>query len=119
MVVLDMGEPVKIVDLARRMIHLSGHRAKTTDNPNGDIEIIFTGLRPGEKLYEELIIGEDNIENTHHPLIMQAMEHSFPLAELELILPKLTEKQKEFDVAWLKKQFKQFVAGYQEGSIDK
>jgi len=117
--VLDMGEPVKIVDLARRMIHLSGHRAKTTDNPNGDIEIIFTGLRSGEKLYEELIIGEDNIENTHHPLIMQAMEHSFPLAELELILSKLTEKQKEFDVAWLKKQFKQFVAGYQEGSIDK
>lgn len=117
--VLDMGEPVKIVDLARRMIHLSGHRAKTTDNPNGDIEIIFTGLRPGEKLYEELIIGEDNIANTDHPLIMQAMEHSFPLAELELILSKLTEKQKEFDVAWLKKQFKQFVAGYQEGSIDK
>lgn len=112
--VLDMGEPVKIVDLARRMIHLSGHRAKTTDNPNGDIEIIFTGLRSGEKLYEELIIGEDNIENTHHPLIMQAMEHSFPLAELELILSKLTEKQKEFDVAWLKKQFKQFVDGYKE-----
>jgi len=117
--VLDMGEPVKIVDLARRMIHLSGHRAKTTDNPNGDIEIIFTGLRPGEKLYEELIIGEDNIENTGHPLIMQAMEHSFPLAELELILSELTEKQKEFDVPWLKQQFKQFVAGYQEGSIDK
>ena len=112
--VLDMGEPVKIVDLARRMIHLSGHRAKTTDNPNGDIEIIFTGLRPGEKLYEELIIGEDNIENTHHPLIMQAMEHSFPLAELELILFKLTEKQKEFDVIWLKQQFKQFVDGYKE-----
>ena len=117
--VLDMGEPVKIVDLARRMIHLSGHRAKTADNPNGDIEIIFTGLRPGEKLYEELIIGEDNIENTHHPLIMQAMEHSFPLGELESLLSELTEKQKEFDVPWLKQQFKQFVAGYQEGSIDK
>ncbi|MFZ3076102.1 MAG: nucleoside-diphosphate sugar epimerase/dehydratase [Psychrobacter glacincola] len=114
--VLDMGEPVKIVDLARRMIHLSGHRAKTTDNPNGDIEIIFTGLRPGEKLYEELIIGEDNIENTHHPLIMQAMEHSFPLDELESLLSELTEKQKQFDVPWLKQQFKQFVAGYQEGS---
>ncbi|AGP48216.1 polysaccharide biosynthesis protein CapD [Psychrobacter sp. G] len=117
--VLDMGEPVKIVDLARRMIHLSGHRAKTTDNPNGDIEIIFTGLRPGEKLYEELIIGEDNIENTDHPLIMQAMEHSFPLTELESLLSELTEKQKEFDVPWLKRQFRQFVAGYQEGSIDK
>ena len=115
--VLDMGEPVKIVDLARRMIHLSGHRAKTADNPNGDIEIIFTGLRPGEKLYEELIIGEDNIENTDHPLIMQAMEHSFPLADLELILSELTEKQKEFDVLWLKQQFKQYVAGYQPESL--
>ncbi|ABE74395.1 polysaccharide biosynthesis protein [Psychrobacter cryohalolentis] len=114
--VLDMGEPVKIVDLARRMIHLSGHRAKTNDNPNGDIEIIFTGLRPGEKLYEELIIGEDNIENTHHPLIMQAIEHSFPLDELESLLAELTEKQKEFDVAWLKQQFKQFVDGYRQGS---
>ena len=114
--VLDMGEPVKIVDLARRMIHLSGHRAKTTDNPNGDIEIIFTGLRPGEKLYEELIIGEDNIENTDHPLIMQAMEHSFPFDELESLLSELTEKQKQFDVPWLKQQFQQFVAGYQEGS---
>lgn len=114
--VLDMGEPVKIVDLARRMIHLSGHRAKTTDNPNGDIEIIFTGLRPGEKLYEELIIGEDNIENTHHPLIMQAMEHSFPLDELESLLSELTEKQKKFDVLWLKQQFKQFVDGYQENT---
>ncbi len=114
--VLDMGEPVKIVDLARRMIHLSGHRTKTIDNPNGDIEIIFTGLRPGEKLYEELIIGEDNIENTDHPLIMQAIEHSFPLVELESLLSDLTEKQKEFDVPWLKQQFKQFVAGYQEGT---
>lgn len=114
--VLDMGEPVKIVDLARRMIHLSGHRAKTADNPNGDIEIIFTGLRPGEKLYEELIIGEDNIENTDHPLIMQAMEHSFPLVELESLLSELTEKQKEFDVPWLKQQFKQYVDGYQEGT---
>ena len=114
--VLDMGEPVKIVDLARRMIHLSGHRTKTADNPNGDIEIIFTGLRPGEKLYEELIIGEDNITNTDHPLIMQAMEHSFPLDELESLLSELTEKQKEFDVPWLKQQFKQYVAGYQEGT---
>lgn len=112
--VLDMGEPVKIVDLARRMIHLSGHETKTTENPEGDIEIVFTGLRPGEKLYEELIIGDDNVEATDHPLIMQAMEHSFPLNELESILSELTEKQKEFDVAWLKQQFKQFVAGYQD-----
>ena len=114
--VLDMGEPVKIVDLARRMIHLSGHETKTADNPDGDIEIVFTGLRAGEKLYEELIIGEDNIENTEHPLIMQALEHHFPLDELESVLFELTEKQKQFDVPWLKQQFKQFVVGYQEGT---
>ncbi|MGP5533988.1 polysaccharide biosynthesis protein [Psychrobacter celer] len=112
--VLDMGEPVKIVDLARRMIHLSGHETKTEANPDGDIEITYTGLRPGEKLYEELIIGDDNIEPTYHPLIMQAMEHSFPLDELESVLFELTEKQKQFDVPWLKQQFKQFVAGYDQ-----
>ena len=108
-----MGEPVKIVDLARRMIHLSGHRAKTIDNPNGDIEIIFTGLRPGEKLYEELIIGEDNIKNTDHPLIMQAIEHSFPLEKLEQVLNAFDDKSKKYDVQWLKKQFRYFVEGYQ------
>ena len=114
--VLDMGEPVKIVDLAHRMIHLSGFDIKDAAHPEGDIEVIFTGLRDGEKLYEELIIGEDNVESTDHPLIMQALEHHFPLDELESVLFELTEKQKQFDVSWLKQQFKQFVAGYQEGS---
>ena len=114
--VLDMGEPVKIVDLAHRMIHLSGFDIKDATHPEGDIEVIFTGLRDGEKLYEELIIGEDNVESTDHPLIMQALEHHFPLDELESVLFELTEKQKQFDVPWLKQQFKQFVAGYQEGS---
>lgn len=110
--VLDMGEPVKIVDLAHRMIHLSGCEVKDEKHPHGDIEIVFTGLRSGEKLYEELIIGEDNVEDTAHPLIMQAIEHSFPLNELEEILFELTEKQRQFDVTWLKQQFKQFVDGY-------
>ena len=114
--VLDMGEPVKIVDLAQRMIHLSGFDIKDAAHPEGDIEVIFTGLRAGEKLYEELIIGEDNIESTYHPLIMQAIEHSFPLDELESILFELTEKQKQFDVPWLKQQFKQFVDGYKENT---
>jgi len=112
--VLDMGEPVKIVDLAQRMIHLSGFDIKDTANPEGDIEVIFTGLRDGEKLYEELIIGEDNVESTDHPLIMQAIEHSFPLDEIESVLFDLNEKQKEFDVPWLKQQFKQFVDGYKK-----
>ncbi|WP_201597417.1 polysaccharide biosynthesis protein [Psychrobacter vallis] len=111
--VLDMGEPVKIVDLAHRMIHLSGHEVKDDKHPDGDIEIVFTGLRSGEKLYEELIIGEDNVQDTAHPLIMQAIEHSFPLNELEAVLFELTEKQRQFDVTWLKQQFKQFVDGYQ------
>lgn len=114
--VLDMGEPVKIVDLAQRMIHLSGFDIKDAAHPEGDIEVIFTGLRDGEKLYEELIIGEDNIESTYHPLIMQAIEHSFPLDELESILFELNEKQKEFDVPWLKQKFKQFVDGYKENT---
>lgn len=73
--VLDMGEPVKILDMARRMIHLSGLQVKDDGNPEGDIEIVFTGLRPGEKLYEELIIGE-NDSPTQHPLIMSANEDS-------------------------------------------
>lgn len=114
--VLDMGEPVKIVDLAQRMIHLSGFDIKDAAHPEGDIEVIFTGLRDGEKLYEELIIGEDNVESTDHPLIMQAIEHSFPLDELESVLFELTEKQKKFDVPWLKQQFKQFVDGYKENT---
>ena len=114
--VLDMGEPVKIVDLAHRMIHLSGFDIKDAAHPEGDIEVVFTGLRDGEKLYEELIIGEDNVESTDHPLIMQAIEHSFPLDELELVLFELTEKQKQFDVIWLKQQFKQYVDGYKENT---
>ena len=114
--VLDMGDPVKIVDLAHRMIHLSGFDIKDAAHPEGDIEVIFTGLRDGEKLYEELIIGEDNVESTDHPLIMQAIEHSFPLDELELVLFELTEKQKQFDVVWLKQQFKQYVDGYKENT---
>jgi len=71
--VLDMGEPVKIVDLARRMIHLSGFTIRDKENPNGDIEIAYTGLRPGEKLYEELLIG-DNVSATEHEKIMRAEE---------------------------------------------
>ncbi|MCG3859945.1 nucleoside-diphosphate sugar epimerase/dehydratase [Psychrobacter sp. Ps2] len=113
--VLDMGAPVKIVDLAKRMIRLTGCELKDASNPNGDIEIVFTGLRPGEKLYEELIIGADNIETTFHPLIMQAMEHSFPLEDIEKILFESIERAKQQDILWLKTQFRSFVEGYREG----
>ena len=86
--VLDMGEPVRIADLARSMIRLSGLRVRDADNPDGDIEIIETGLRPGEKLYEELLIG-DNPKATSHPRIMRAREGLWPWADLEKELADL------------------------------
>jgi FlaA1/EpsC-like NDP-sugar epimerase len=94
--VLDMGQPVKIIDLARRMIHLSGLEVRDEENPNGDIAIEVTGLRPGEKLYEELLIG-DNVEGTSHPLIMRAYEHEVPWALLEERLARLDAACKDFD----------------------
>ncbi len=80
--VLDMGEPIQIEQLARLMIQLSGKSTKDAENPNGDIEISFTGLRPGEKLYEELLLTE-NAEGTIHPKIMAANEASLPAAEIQ------------------------------------
>lgn len=87
--VLDMGEPVKIVDLATNLIHLSGLEIKNADNPNGDIEIIYTGLRPGEKLYEELLIGDENVESTAHGRIMTASEKFLPLHEYMTLIENL------------------------------
>jgi len=83
--VLDMGEPVRITDLARTMIALSGMTEKTQDNPHGDVEISYVGLRPGEKLHEELFIGQ-SVTETIHPQIKMALERSIPLKELQ---PKL------------------------------
>ncbi|MGP4714442.1 MULTISPECIES: polysaccharide biosynthesis protein [unclassified Psychrobacter] len=114
--VLDMGAPVKIMDLAKRMIYLTGCKLKDKDNPNGDMEIVVTGLRPGEKLYEELIIGEDNVETTHHPLIRQAMEHSFVLEDIETMLSQLIYRAQINDIAWLKEECTHFVEGYQEST---
>ncbi|MDK2678975.1 polysaccharide biosynthesis protein [Vibrio vulnificus] len=94
--VLDMGEPVKIVDLAKNLIQLSGLEVKSSDNPNGDIEIKFTGLRPGEKLYEELLIG-DNVEGTDHERIMTANEQFLPLEEFNQILDNLDKACHAFD----------------------
>lgn len=88
--VLDMGEPVKIVDLAKRMIHLSGLSVRDPENPRGDIEIVFSGLRPGEKLYEELLIGT-NVVNTAHPRIMRAIEEKLPLEVVELLISDLKD----------------------------
>ena len=94
--VLDMGEPVKIADLARKMIHLMGLTEKTDDDPGGDIEVVFNGLRPGEKLYEELLIG-DNPQGTSHPRIMMAREVSMSPEDLEETLNKLLIASQEFN----------------------
>lgn len=94
--VLDMGEPVKIADLARKMIHLMGLAEKTENEPGGDIEIVFTGLRPGEKLYEELLIGDDP-QGTAHPRIMMAREVSMSPSALENTLEQLLAASQEFD----------------------
>ena len=94
--VLDMGEPVKIADLARKMIHLMGLMEKTDDRPDGDVEIVFSGLRPGEKLYEELLIG-DNPQGTAHPRILMAREVSMPWDEVEQTLNRLMRASHDFD----------------------
>lgn len=94
--VLDMGDPVKIVDLAKRMVHLSGMEVKTEQTPEGTIEIQHVGLRPGEKLYEELLIGE-NVEGTEHPLIMRAQEAEIAWPQLEALLNEMRTACDQFD----------------------
>ena len=94
--VLDMGEPVKIVDLATNLIRLSGLEVKSPENPNGDIEIQFTGLRPGEKLFEELLIG-DNVQKTQHKRIMTAHERFLSLPDFVQTMEKLDKACHDFD----------------------
>jgi FlaA1/EpsC-like NDP-sugar epimerase len=110
--VLDMGQPIKIIDLARRMLHLSGLSERTPTHPQGDIEIAITGLRPGEKLYEELLIG-DNPEPTEHPRIMKAREPFLPWGELQDELQQLSQAANANDLAGIKAVFLRHVQGYQ------
>jgi FlaA1/EpsC-like NDP-sugar epimerase len=86
--VLDMGKPIRIADLAKKMIHLSGLQVKDETNPDGDIEIKYTGLRPGEKLYEELLIGDNALE-TDNPMIMRAQENMLAWDDLKSIMDGL------------------------------
>lgn len=109
--VLDMGEPIRIVDLAKRMIHLSGLEIKDENHPNGDIEIHFTGLRAGEKLYEELLIG-DNVSKTTHPRIMRAEESMIPWTELKIMLKALEQATKEDDFEQIRAVLQQAVSGF-------
>jgi FlaA1/EpsC-like NDP-sugar epimerase len=110
--VLDMGQPIKIIDLARRMLHLAGLSERTTLHPDGDIEIAITGLRPGEKLYEELLIG-DNPEPTGHPRIMKAREPFLPWAQLQGELDVLSAAAQQNNVEGIKAVFLRHVQGYQ------
>ncbi|WP_455488277.1 polysaccharide biosynthesis protein [Haemophilus sp.] len=95
--ILDMGEPVRIVDLAKNLIQLSGLSVKDENNLKGDIEITYTGLRPGEKLYEELLISGDNIHKTEHSRIMTAEEYYLPFDQLSSVLVQLEQACKHGD----------------------
>jgi FlaA1/EpsC-like NDP-sugar epimerase len=94
--VLDMGQPVRIDDLARRMVGLMGLTLRDAANPDGDIEIEYTGLRAGEKLFEELLIG-GNVTRTEHSMILRAMEHRLPWSQLEPLLRELLDALTHFD----------------------
>ena len=110
--VLDMGQPVKIYDLAKRMVELSGLSVKNPQTGEGDIEIVVTGLRPGEKLYEELLIGE-NPTSTTHPRIMMAREDFLPWEALRAELVLLQEGLSKDDFQMLVGQLQRLVNGYQ------
>jgi FlaA1/EpsC-like NDP-sugar epimerase len=110
--VLDMGEPVRIIDLARRMVHLCGLEVKSETTPEGSIEINHVGLRPGEKLYEELLIG-DNVEGTSHPLIMRAQESEIPWDLLQLSLQQLDAACGAFDHQKIRALLQQLVLEYE------
>ena len=108
---LDMGCPVKIVDLARKMIHLSGHTIRDEDTPSGDIEIVYTGLRPGEKLYEELLIGSD-AQGTRHSMIMRSSEAFLGWEDLQMELYQLRTHINKADYEMIRIQIGQLVQGY-------
>lgn len=110
--VLDMGEPVRIIDLARRMVHLCGLEVKSETTPEGTIEINHVGLRPGEKLYEELLIG-DNVEGTSHPLIMRAQESEIPWDRLQQTLQQLDAACSAFDHQQVRALLQQLVQEYE------
>lgn len=109
--VLDMGRPVKILDLARRMIRLKGHTVRDAEQPDGEIEIVISGLKPGEKLFEELLLGND-VSGTEHKKILRAQEHFVPWPELQGALKTLERACLTYDYAAIK----EFIEGLLEGS---
>lgn len=109
--VLDMGDPVRIVELAEKMVHLSGLSVRSDRNPHGDISIEFSGLRPGEKLYEELLIGE-NVVATPHPMIMSANEDYLAWDVLKVRIQELTEAVGNDDYQRVRQLLREMVSGY-------
>ncbi|WP_313523341.1 polysaccharide biosynthesis protein [Stutzerimonas kunmingensis] len=115
--VLDMGQPVRIAELAEKLIHLSGMSVRSEKCPTGDIEIEFTGLRPGEKLYEELLIG-DNVSATEHPMIMRADEEYFTWDVLKGLMARLLKAVESDDYPQVRQLLREVVSGYvPEGEI--
>jgi FlaA1/EpsC-like NDP-sugar epimerase len=109
--VLDMGRPVRIVELAEKMIHLSGLSIRSERNPQGDIELEFIGLRPGEKLYEELLIG-DNVSETQHPMIMCANEAHLSWDQLKASITELLVAVDANDYERVRQLLREVVSGY-------
>ncbi len=117
--VLDMNEPIKIVDLAKKMVHLMGYDVKDENSYKGDIAIEYTGLRAGEKLYEELLIGE-SVTGTEHPKIMRAEEDALSLVELEALIGRLQVACKRLDLNQIREILMAAVDGFEpkEGATD-
>jgi len=109
--VLDMGKSIKIIDLAYKMIHLSGLTPVDEKNPDGDIKIAFTGLRPGEKLYEELLLG-DNVVKSDHPMIMRAIEEKITMDEVLDCVRIIKDARKDQDAEIVKSLLLKYVNGY-------
>ena len=113
---LDMGEPVRIQDLARQMISLSGLKVREQDSKTGDIEIQYSGLRPGEKLYEELLIDHEDTEITQHSRILRSIEKHYPLDELITVFDQMyLLTAVDDDVNWALAQLEYYVDGYHRG----
>lgn len=114
--VLDMNEPIRIVDLARKMIHLMGYDVKDEHSYQGDIAIEYSGLRPGEKLFEELLIGE-SVTGTEHPKIMRAEEDSLPLSVLEPMIASLEKACRELDFIRIRDILVKAVDGFEPDGL--
>lgn len=114
---LDMGDPVRIQDLARQMISLSGLKVREEGSQYGDIEIQYSGLRPGEKLYEELLIDHEDTEITQHSRILRSFEKHYPLDELIAVFERMnTLTAVDDDVNWALSQLEHYVDGYHRGN---